>query len=194
MRRPYNVTHHCGLMSSSSRVVPAQIQTAQDLMHAPFIICASVSTTALFTEVTLTGWPLVLTRYVPKMKVRKVKNLLSSKTEEEEEPEPIEEKDEVASYWHQVSCTTNIFPRCTTNLSFFVELDFGLDLRCPGHSILPSGCTNLPMLVPHCLLSRPFFTRVLTDIGLEHGMRDDTGTIGYYRPIIFPNDFWHLKG
>lgn len=23
--------------------------------------------------------------------------------------------------------------------------------------------------------------------------RDQTGTKGYYRPIIFPNDFWHLR-
>lgn len=23
--------------------------------------------------------------------------------------------------------------------------------------------------------------------------RDETGTKGYYRPIIFPNDFWHLR-
>lgn len=24
-------------------------------------------------------------------------------------------------------------------------------------------------------------------------MRDASGKVGYYRPIIFPNDFWHLK-
>jgi hypothetical protein len=24
-------------------------------------------------------------------------------------------------------------------------------------------------------------------------MRDASGKIGYYRPIVFPNDFWHLK-
>ncbi len=25
------------------------------------------------------------------------------------------------------------------------------------------------------------------------GLRDETGTNGYYNPIIFPNEFWHLK-
>lgn len=23
--------------------------------------------------------------------------------------------------------------------------------------------------------------------------RDETGTKGYYKPIVFPNDFWHLR-
>lgn len=31
------------------------------------------------------------------------------------------------------------------------------------------------------------------DIQLIPGQRDDTGTIGYYKPVIFPNEFWHLR-
>jgi hypothetical protein len=30
------------------------------------------------------------------------------------------------------------------------------------------------------------------DVHLVPGQRDVTGTQGYYLPIIFPNDFWHL--
>ena len=38
----------------------------------------------------------------------------------------------------------------------------------------------------------PFLT-VQIDIHLVPGQRDETGTKGYYNPIIFPNEFWHLK-
>jgi hypothetical protein len=34
---------------------------------------------------------------------------------------------------------------------------------------------------------------VQTDVDLVPGKRDETGTKGYYNPIIFPNEFWHLK-
>ena len=33
----------------------------------------------------------------------------------------------------------------------------------------------------------------LADIHLIPGERDETGTIGFYKPIIFPNEFWHLR-
>ena len=32
-----------------------------------------------------------------------------------------------------------------------------------------------------------------TDVHLVPGLRDETGTNGYYNPIIFPNEFWHLR-
>jgi Cleft lip and palate transmembrane protein 1 (CLPTM1) len=31
------------------------------------------------------------------------------------------------------------------------------------------------------------------DVYLIPGQRDGTGAIGYYKPIIFPNEFWHLR-
>ena len=34
---------------------------------------------------------------------------------------------------------------------------------------------------------------VQTDVDLVPGLRDETGTKGYYNPIIFPNEFWHLR-
>jgi len=44
----------------------------------------------------------VLTYYLPKEKVRKVKNLLASKEgKQEPEPEPVQ-ADEIVSHWHHV--------------------------------------------------------------------------------------------
>lgn len=34
---------------------------------------------------------------------------------------------------------------------------------------------------------------ISTDIHLAPGLRDQTGTKGYYKPVIFPNDFWLLR-
>jgi hypothetical protein len=34
---------------------------------------------------------------------------------------------------------------------------------------------------------------VQTDVDLAPGRRDETGTKGYYNPIIFSNEFWHMK-
>jgi hypothetical protein len=34
---------------------------------------------------------------------------------------------------------------------------------------------------------------VQTDVDLIPGQRDETGTKGYYNPIIFSNEFWHLR-
>jgi len=34
---------------------------------------------------------------------------------------------------------------------------------------------------------------LMEHVSLVPGLRDDTGTNGFYRPIIFPNDFWHLR-
>ena len=46
----------------------------------------------------------VLTYYLPKEKIRKVKNLLANKEgEQEPELEPVQ-ADEVISHWHHVSC------------------------------------------------------------------------------------------
>jgi len=33
----------------------------------------------------------------------------------------------------------------------------------------------------------------LSDIHLIPDRRDETGTKGFYKPIIFPNEFWHLR-
>jgi hypothetical protein len=34
---------------------------------------------------------------------------------------------------------------------------------------------------------------LLLDVRLIPDQRDSTGTQGYYLPIVFPNDFWHIS-
>lgn len=34
---------------------------------------------------------------------------------------------------------------------------------------------------------------VYLDVHLVPGQRDETGSKGFYKPIVFPNDFWHLR-
>ncbi|KAG1868079.1 cleft lip and palate associated transmembrane protein [Suillus tomentosus] len=97
----------------------------------------------------------LLTRYMPKVKARKEKNLLSNSDDNEEvEEEP--QDDMIVSYWHK-------------NLTLALVSDETVVVvdKVP------------PVLVEH--------------IHLVPGARDDTGTKGFYKPIIFPNDFWLLR-
>ncbi|KAG2361748.1 cleft lip and palate associated transmembrane protein [Suillus spraguei] len=97
----------------------------------------------------------LLTRYMPKVKARKEKNLLSNPDDDEE----VEEKpqdDIMVSHWHK-------------NLT----LALVSDETVIAVNKLP------PVLVEH--------------VHLVPGARDDTGTKGFYKPIIFPNDFWLLR-
>ncbi|KAG1763582.1 cleft lip and palate associated transmembrane protein [Suillus placidus] len=97
----------------------------------------------------------LLTRYMPKAKVRKQKNLLSNPDDDEEvEEEP--QDDIIVSHWHK-------------NLT----LALVSDETVIAVNKLP------PVLVEH--------------VHLVPGARDDTGTQGFYKPIIFPNDFWLLR-
>ncbi|KAG2138070.1 cleft lip and palate associated transmembrane protein [Suillus bovinus] len=97
----------------------------------------------------------LLTRYMPKVKARKEKNLLSNPDDDEEvEEEP--QDDIVVSYWHK-------------NLTLALVSD---------ETVIALGKVP-PVLVEH--------------VHLVPGARDDTGTKGFYKPIIFPNDFWLLR-
>jgi hypothetical protein len=57
---------------------------------------------------------------------------------------------------------------------------------------------KVPAPVAPCEIRDPLAVRLCltggTVIHLEPIMRDTTGKIGYYKPILFPNEFWHLKG
>jgi hypothetical protein len=67
----------------------------------------------------------VLTYYLPKEKIRKVKNLLAGKEEEQEpESEPVQ-ADEIVSHWHHVSYCHGL--KITAD-DFKPELDFGFGL------------------------------------------------------------------
>ena len=41
--------------------------------------------------------------------------------------------------------------------------------------------------------SRPLTLALHIDVSLVPDMRDASGKRGYYKPIIFPNEFWHLR-
>ncbi|KAJ7498471.1 cleft lip and palate associated transmembrane protein [Mycena latifolia] len=95
----------------------------------------------------------LLTPYIPRLKVRKEKNLLSANaTEEPEEVEP----DVIMPHWH-------------TNLTLALISDA---------TVIPYG-TLPPPIQDH--------------VHLVPNERDETGTKGFYKPIVFPNEFWHLR-
>ncbi|KIK03153.1 hypothetical protein K443DRAFT_677001 [Laccaria amethystina LaAM-08-1] len=96
----------------------------------------------------------LLTPYLPKLKARKEKNLLS-KTEEPGETQ-IEEPEIIVPHWHR-------------NVTLALISDAG---------IIPYGSLQPPLLEHVYLVS---------------DQRDETGTKGWYKPIIFPNEFWHLR-
>ncbi|KAH9948341.1 cleft lip and palate associated transmembrane protein [Amylocystis lapponica] len=95
----------------------------------------------------------LLTAYLPKLKVRKVKNLLSNEDGTEDEAD--EQPDIIASHWH---------PNLTLALVS--------DTQVVPTTQLPAPVAQHVHLLPE---------------------RDQTGTQGFYMPIIFPNDFWHLR-
>ncbi|KAF9567398.1 cleft lip and palate transmembrane 1 [Agrocybe pediades] len=94
-----------------------------------------------------------LTPYLPVLKARKEKNLLSDTKEEESEPE---QPDIIAPHWHQ-------------NITLALISD--------------------ATAIPYAGLPAP----VAEHIQLVPDKRDETGTKAFYKPIIFPNEFWHLR-
>ncbi|KAJ6560414.1 cleft lip and palate associated transmembrane protein [Mycena capillaripes] len=95
----------------------------------------------------------LLTPQIPKLKVRKEKNLLSSNTTDE--PEEIE-PDVITAHFH-------------SNLTLALISDAGV--------------------LPYSTLPPP----ISEHVHLVANERDETGSKGFYKPIIFPNEFWHLR-
>ncbi|TCD70434.1 hypothetical protein EIP91_003515 [Steccherinum ochraceum] len=98
----------------------------------------------------------LLTRYVPKTRIRKEKKLIKGKDEVEEVPtEETQETDVIIGHWHQ-NLTLALISEAT---------------------VVPATQLPAPMAQHITLLSD----------------RDETGTKGFYKPIVFPNDFWQLR-
>ncbi|KAL0950176.1 hypothetical protein HGRIS_010169 [Hohenbuehelia grisea] len=97
----------------------------------------------------------LLTPYLPKVKVRKQKSLLSGQKAQEDELEEVEQ-DVIVPHWHK-------------------NLTLALISDAPA---VPIGQLPLP-LHEH--------------IHIAPNKRDETGSKGYYKPIVFPNEFWHLR-
>ncbi|KAI0268232.1 cleft lip and palate associated transmembrane protein [Gloeopeniophorella convolvens] len=98
----------------------------------------------------------LLTRYLPRPKVRKERSLLGGPNDAADDIEEPEVPDTIGSFWHQ-------------NLT----LALVSDAATLQYAQLPPPISEHVHLIP--------------------GQRDETGTKGYYNPIIFPNEFWQLK-
>ena len=59
----------------------------------------------------------------------------------------------------------------------------------------PSHLTNYLRLYPNVSIHycKPGNAYTAKDVHLVPGARDATGTQGFYKPIVFPNDFWLLR-
>ncbi|KAL4263239.1 CLPTM1 family protein [Pleurotus pulmonarius] len=96
----------------------------------------------------------LLTPYLPRVKVRKTKNLISG-DKEDDEPEEVEQ-DVIVPHWHK-------------------NLTLALISDAP---VVPIGQLPPP---------------IREHIHIIPDLRDETGTKGFYKPIVFPNEFWHLR-
>ncbi|KAJ4479138.1 cleft lip and palate associated transmembrane protein [Lentinula aciculospora] len=116
----------------------------------------------------------LLTPYMARPKVRKEKNLLKGSREEDVEEE-LEEPDVIMPHWHKnitlalVSDSTTV-PYAQLPPPLLERNAYGLQ----SHSFIIAQST-------------------FSDIHLIPNQRDTTGTKGIYKPIVFPNEFWHLR-
>lgn len=148
----------------------------------------------------------VLTHYLPRPKIRKERKLLQDGVDVangEDEPEVRsgtlfngsslpdgQVADTIVSYWHQVC--SSIIPPPTLLICCILELHFGSHLGCFRSSICPTASSDCRTYVyEHQLVLAELI--VQTDVDLIPGQRDETGTKGYYNPIVFSNEFWHLR-
>ncbi|KAH9977754.1 cleft lip and palate associated transmembrane protein [Lactifluus volemus] len=98
----------------------------------------------------------LLTRYLPKPKIRKERSLLQNNIDGLDGQGEPEVPDNIVSFWHQ-----------------------NLTLALVSDAAVLQYAQSPPPITEH--------------IHLVPGQRDETGTKGYYHPIIFPNEFWHLR-
>ncbi|KAF8345576.1 cleft lip and palate associated transmembrane protein [Amanita rubescens] len=66
----------------------------------------------------------------------------------------------------------------------------------PADVIMPHWHKNLTLALvsdASTLQSSGLPPPLAQHVHILQGQRDETGTKGFYKPIIFPNDFWHLK-
>ncbi|KAI0700790.1 cleft lip and palate transmembrane protein 1-domain-containing protein [Cytidiella melzeri] len=99
----------------------------------------------------------LLTKYLPKAKVRKEKNLLGGSVDDHagDAEEEDTQDDVIVSHWHK-------------NLTLTLISD---GVAIPIKQVTPQTSQYMTILPE----------------------RDETGTKGFYMPIIFPNEFWQLR-
>jgi hypothetical protein len=133
----------------------------------------------------------VLTPYMPRAKTRKEKNLLSM-SEKQENREV--EKQEVC---HSVPAPP-VLRRCSVYIQADVIVPHWNSVRLQRYiswTLVTIQSQNLTLALISDAVIVPYskLPPVITEhIHIVHGARDATGR-GLYMPIIFPNDFWHLR-
>ncbi|KAG0748789.1 hypothetical protein G6F57_005807 [Rhizopus arrhizus] len=119
----------------------------------------------------------VLTKFYPQKASIKQKNLLKKDDQEEE----ASQKEQKSQQEEGVSSAFGILGNFTRRapLVAYWQQNFTLSLISDTKSILPKNGLQ---------------PAVLQYIPMSHGLsRDSQGKVSYYRPIVFPNDFWQLR-
>ncbi|CDS03430.1 hypothetical protein LRAMOSA00832 [Lichtheimia ramosa] len=121
----------------------------------------------------------LLTKYYPKKTQVKQKNLLNRGDDEQEEEE---NQDQVVPEQHQDEEQTDMggllgnWTRRAPNVAYWhqnMTISIISDPKSPiaKNMMQPATMKYIPLT----------------------NLRDESGKIGFYRPIIFPNEFWHLR-
>ncbi|KAI9252277.1 cleft lip and palate transmembrane protein 1-domain-containing protein [Phascolomyces articulosus] len=124
----------------------------------------------------------LLTKFYPKKTQVKQKNLLNRGNDEEEGQEEVEE------YVEEITEETGSADQSSSLLDTFTRR---APLVAYWHENMTVSIINDPKspiaknaMQPATLKYIPFNTNL---------NRDATGKVGFYRPIVFPNEFWHLR-
>lgn len=143
---------------------------------------------------------IVLTKYYPKKTQVKQKNLLH-RGEEDQEEEEEESQDQVVPEQHQDEEQSDMggllgnWTRRAPNVAYWHENMTISIINDPKSPIAKNMMQPATMKCKEQRIPSDIY-RLLTwcflDIPLTN-LRDESGKIGFYRPIIFPNEFWHLR-
>ncbi|KAI8381330.1 cleft lip and palate transmembrane protein 1-domain-containing protein [Radiomyces spectabilis] len=128
-----------------------------------------------------------LTKFYPKKASVKERNLLHRKDEDDHEED---QQDDEPTHEEEVQEDTS------TGKSLLASgLLANITRRAPlvaywHENVTLSIITDSKTVIPKNTLQPPVLKHIPFDTGLT---RDETGKVGFYRPIIYPNDFWLLQ-
>ncbi|CAO3702787.1 unnamed protein product [Rhizopus stolonifer] len=123
----------------------------------------------------------VLTKFLPQKAIVKQKKLLKGNDDEEEESQKKETQQKETQVEENASSAFGILGNFTRRapLVAYWQQNFTLSLISDTKNALPKNGLQPP---------------VLQYIPMSHSLsRDPQGKVGFYRPIVFPNDFWQLR-
>ncbi|KAI8335347.1 cleft lip and palate transmembrane protein 1-domain-containing protein [Chlamydoabsidia padenii] len=129
----------------------------------------------------------VLTKFYPKKSIIKQKKLLG-KDEQDEDEEQVEEQETPAQDDKQQQGESSLG-------GFGMGLLTNLTRQAPlvaywHENVTISIINDGKSLIPKASMKPPVLKYIPFDNAL---MRDASGKVGFYKPIVFPNDFWLLR-